>query len=506
MIVVMLGQHKALAFERARILEVSITGRSLILDRGSLDTIREGDLGRFLIQQGPLEGPALGNVAVGEAVKVYQDKSFWYLYAIYDRKAISKDGHLLYAVAKDLTRGRKEFRVIRHQLIATEADAKKSKKTISNPQQQHSIEKNFIPEYDLYDTKLPLDNDVQVEEFSEWEKTDSPEYIEALGKEMSAVSLKDIEATVETETISRKEKERIAQGMVDEMVVKINETKGHLGKLYRDQVRDPDVRQMQKYTSSRPLYFTMQEDRKKAEIISPDVKERIEIAGKFWSGDMSDEQMRRFFIESGLMREHERRRLALESNPSHEFMMRLNYGLTSMADNSDPNYQAPSTSVLLAYEWHMMRTAPNLKRWGVELGYEYGSGRYNLGENNVGTKESGIKGKINYYFMRLPSTIGHTIGFAGLGLGLGSADASAAALSREYSYSKITMPSAQLGFKYRLRSGDENDDFYNVGFGFQFVGTYETHKLSTNEELVDNISGSKSFSELKFSLGLSIYL
>ena len=86
---------------------------------------------------------------------------------------------------------------------------------------------------------------------------------------------------------------------------------------------------------------------------------------------------------------------------------------------------------------------------------------------------------------------------------MGSAEFSSNRLSKGYDY-QILAATGQLGLKYRWRAGDEFDEYIKIGIGFNFLLSYELIKLSTEDNLQDNINGSFKVNDVKFSVGATL--
>ena len=72
---------------------------------------------------------------------------------------------------------------------------------------------------------------------------------------------------------------------------------------------------------------------------------------------MSDEQLRRYFVTSGLSREVERRKLALENREGNEILVRITRGAYDNSDAQDKNYRSLYSALEIGYEYHLMRTS-----------------------------------------------------------------------------------------------------------------------------------------------------
>jgi phage terminase large subunit-like protein len=59
--------------------------------------------------------------------------------------------------------------------------------------------------------------------------------------------------------------------------------------------------------------------------------------------------------------------------------------------------------------------------------------------------------------------------------------------------------------KYRFRTGDLREDNINVGASFNFGINMDIKNFTTNQELEDEIDGKFSVTDLKYTLGMSVF-
>ena len=84
--------------------------------------------------------------------------------------------------------------------------------------------------------------------------------------------------------------------------------------------------------------------------------------GELWSVDMNRDQLRDFFVASGIAIERERQKFALQNEVGHEVFILYGMDLNSHIDSSDKNYQGSGVSlesVMIIF----MRTTPKLNHF-----------------------------------------------------------------------------------------------------------------------------------------------
>jgi len=505
------------AFELVSILDVSSSGRSLILDRGSLEGVELGEFARFVLQQGDLENPNLSNVALGEAIKVESNQSVWYLHEVDNKSKIKGGQRVLYARAKDILEGRRPFKTLNKVVISGEEDllSQKMDESTEEPGMDSKFiqnEENFGVE--LEDGELVKREESDLEKVSfenrdEGKKKDKklPEkYVEAARQELKEVQV-DLKQADKKEGVDQiKEREVLNQlnSNVDQNIAKVNKQRFGLKGLYNDQKRDEQMRWLGGKSFERSTYDQVRDEKKVSEVIDPRSIKKAEQQGDFWSADMSDEQLRRYFVTSGLAKEVERRKLGLENREGNEILVRYTQGLMENHTSDDPNFQSLYGSFDISYEYHLMRTTKTLQNWSVNIGYLKGLGNYDVGGVNARAEETSYRLGLQYYFYNLPSTIRAYTWYVGSAMKMGSSNISSTSLSQEYKYQMVGFEYAQLGFKYRFYSGDDYDEFFNIGVGMTGQISLETTQNRSKEFLADDIDGTFSTNDLKFALGISV--
>ncbi|MBI2520299.1 MAG: hypothetical protein HYV97_07770 [Bdellovibrio sp.] len=501
------------AFELVKVLEVSTSGRSLVVDRGYLEGVQLGEFARFIVQKGELENPNLSNVALGEAVQVQDNQSIWFLHEIDNASVIKVGEQMLYARANDVLEGRRPFKTLKKIILAPAqkipekyADEKRDAK--SREEQMDSdlvfMENDYEKSHTIKEQEKVKTADLMVTEFEETSSEKQTRYVEAANKELSEVNIEGKGKQIDSKKFEEREKKAQLNSVVDHDIKKINSQKNGLKGLYNEQRPDPDNRWLREKIVEQSIYDEVRESKKLDEIVHPRIYKKAEHGGDFWSADMSDEQLRRYFVTSGLAKEITRRKLALENREGNEILVRITRGAYDNSDSQDSNYRSLYNALEIGYEYHLMRTSKLLQRWSVGLDYQKGLGNYDVGPQNARVEETAFKLALHLYLYNLPSSVKAYSWFIGSALRTGSATVTGAAFARSYDYQLMGYEYGHIGVKYRFYSGDDYDDVFNLGIGALAQVAVEQANYRTKDTLNNNIDGTFSTYDLKFSLGLTV--
>ncbi len=501
------------AFELVKILEVSHSGRSLVIDRGYLEGVQVGEFARFIVQQGDLENPNLSNVALGEAIQVNDAQSIWLLHEIDNASKIKAGESMLYARANDILEGRRPFKTLKKLILAPPeklpSKVKDEKRTVKL--QEKKMDSNLVFEEGDYEQSHTIKEsetgnsaDLDLTEFEAVESGKQTRYVEGVNKDLKEVNLEGKGSKIDAKDMKERAKIEQLNSVVDQDIKKYNGQKYGLKGLYNEQRRDPDNRWLREKPVERSVYDEVREQKKLEEIVNPRVYKKAEHGGDFWSADMSDEQLRRYFVTSGLAREVERRKLALENREGNEIMMRMTRGFYNNSDPQDSNYRGLYNALEVGYEYHLMRTSKTLQRWSVGLDYQKALGNYDVGLQNARAQETALKLSLHLYIYNLPSAVRAYTWYIGSGLRTGTATVSSDLFAKKYDYQLLGFEYGHIGVKYRFYSGDDYDDLFNMGVGAMAQLGLEQTTYRTKDQLSDNIDGTFSTYDLKFSLGMTI--
>ena len=110
------------------LLEVSSSGRTIYLDRGTVDGIKEEEYGVLMLK----EETSLGRftvrpVAKIRSVKALSDESVWVAYQVFENRGLVKGAKLTLLSESSLLKGRAEFTSKRTNLVTRNDPAKEVK-------------------------------------------------------------------------------------------------------------------------------------------------------------------------------------------------------------------------------------------------------------------------------------------------------------------------------------------------------------------------------------------
>ena len=275
--------------------------------------------------------------------------------------------------------------------------------------------------------------------------------------------------------------------------------------LYKEQEKDAELREITRKVQIENVFEKKQRERREERFIGPYAIEKIRRNGQRWSADLNDEELRRFFIQSGIEKERRRQEFSLDRNAGHEILLRATTELGNKTAVEDNNNQNTGYSLLIGYEFHLSRSHPDITQWTVEFNAERALRYYDIGGINGRFEEGSFFGAINYYLFNQPNMIRKYLIYGGIGLRRGNAKVTSPSLSKDYAFSFFSIPTIQAGTKYRFSAGDERQDGLDIGVGANFLIQSELTRYSSTSEVTDDIKALFLTVNLRLSFGLSIY-
>jgi hypothetical protein len=509
MTTICLGPEKAFAIGTAKVLEISSTGMSVILDRGSFEGIKLGMRGRLLRPVGDMDRPKFKYLATAEVIKVHSNYSYWYLREINKAEFLDKGQRVVFVTMDEALSGRRDAKYKKRRVILRKGETPlKFIEENENGVPTELIKKDGKYEknnQELTETDPTLDEERIITEFETWAESKNLDYVDEYMQEVATNRETDISEDRNLNDYRKKDGDKLFKSVVDGSVDKFNDYKYSLDTFYREQKKDKDYREIREGVTDQTVYAKYQKQKEERKWVSPQALAKIKRDGKLWSSDMNDDQLRRFFISSGIRRENERQRLALSEYNSNEVTLYYSTALREHYTTNDDNFQGSNYSLGVGYEFHLRRTDPEWDKHTLDLFLIRTIAFYDIGGDKNGRFTEGIvKFGYNYYFINNPATIYRWMFYGGVGLLRGNALMQGIGLVKDYNYSVIGFP-MHLGFKYRFKSGDELDQISGIGWGVNFKFSYEWLKLNNVDLIEDDINGSVSIIDLRFTAGLSAY-
>lgn len=461
-------------FRQAQIEQISFSGRSFALNRGSFHGVKKDAVAEFVwFDSKSNEWFSLGRA---QAMNVINDRSYWFFETFRQDVIVEAPVRVEFVLRDELKGSLRPFQVRQNQVILdkgvhpiryfVERQSLNPDDLVVNTQYDQE-------EFILEDDRPTRAQDITVFGFDEWYESRNLEILKEFNERLPSRHPRGNE---------------MDEDFVDEEIQKIEEVayKSILDAYLRHSpyVRDkrenffynirPDdyYPQIQKTITNENVFQRYQREKVEGQLVSPRVRYRTERDGELWSSDMNEEELRHYFIQTGLKQELERQKRALGRRHSSEISFEFSTPLVTTANNEDPNLQGTNYSLGVHYEFHLVRTSEALTNWGLTLGLERSIAFYDIGGFNAIFSEGHFGLGVHYYFYNYPSLIDKIIGYVAVGIKRGNGDLRSANLIEDYDVQSLRFP-FYLGFKYRFSGADERQVLTGVGWGLNFKFGYE---------------------------------
>ncbi len=471
------------------------------MDQGLLNGLKTGKNG-WLFFSSPKNPVKLKKVAFGEAVKVFPTKSYWYLRKRPAPEYLNHGQRLLLLETDSALQGLAPINVRKKTVYldpkrGPEEYLKSKAMDKGIPEDIIKGGKTSVRSRVLNETALPKHQHIEVTSFSKWDKKEALSLSEDGLPTDHILSSKKVNKGRDPQGIRVQRKSQILENLTDGVVNK--------GKFYKDLddlYKDIEATSLVQNGSLHPTVYDqyIRKKREEKEINSFALEKMIH-EGDLWSVDMDRDQLREFFVASGIAIERERQKFALQNEVGHEIFILYGVDLNSHIDPSDKNYQGSGVSLGIGYDYFLMRTIPKLNHFSLELFLDTSNNYYDFGTKNALTNEFSLKVSLNWY-LRLPSTLRKYIWYIGTGIGSGQASIKNVSFSRRYTAQISEFPFLHLGLKYRF-GGREKGDWFNKSVGLHFLLSTGAKRLTVTEQITDSIEASLNVGGVKFSGGIN---
>lgn len=498
----------AQSMEGAKVLEVSSSRKSLLLNLGFAEGLRNGDRAKLYLKNldEGIDYPKFTYVAEGEVINVKNNVSYWFLRKIKNFQNLRKSKDLVIVrQSKDPRRPFITRRTLRVQGRADDQNYYQVSEDKGIPEDLVFEEGDFFSSSKMKGTQSLKKQDIEMNRkrpYVDMGEEYDDEFDQIVEGRLVPFDGGDEELIAE---IEKKASEKVFDSTTKSSVGKFNDLKYGLQTLYKSQMRDPGTNAKQDIDSLNSRERAALEDQRRRKI-SPSTLARIKREGPRWSQDMTDEQLRKYLIESGIEEEVQRQKRALGEREGHEFTLRYITNLSSNTTTEDPNFQGKDYFLAFSYEWHLFSTARMFKNFTLEFELERGISHYQIAEGiNGRIAEGSLKGYLNWYFLNPPSSLHSYMPYLGIGYKRGNGTLESAEFDTIYTVQQIAMPSAHLGLKYRFKSGDEKSADLKIGYGVNFQLKYEAMRYNIADVIVDDIEPTFTRNQTRMSVGLNVY-
>src|SRR5690606_38733257 len=165
-----------------------------------------------------------------------------------------------------------------------------------------------------------------------------------------------------------------------------------------------------------------------------ETRAKIKKNGELWSSGLTDQELRRTIVESGVIEERERRRRLASNLPSHHISFRYATGLTPQTTEADANNNGNNYGIGFGYEYMLEHASESLASWSIEGVFERGISFQDLGGDGINGRIAwGALGlHVNWFMFSRPSAIRKIIPYVGAAIKRGNGDLESGLLSQSY--------------------------------------------------------------------------
>lgn len=477
------------------LLQVSTSGKTVLINKGMVDTVAQDDYGILLAkeqlrnQQTDQFYTVYKPVAKLKAVKVLNDSSIWVAFKVFIPNAITKNAKLFFLSESDLLQGRTKLKINNKKIIAKKDEiADKLEETMVNDGNFLAKKKDeYYAKDEMHDYQEPTEYDITLIDVDKWEENQLEGELNYEGFYKSPYA----EEFADRKRVHRFEK------MVVIFMKKFNDPNFTLKGLYSLQERQqngtvPD--NMLKNDFFNEYQRDLDEKRKREDKFYKDMLAK----GESWSDDYSDEELSELMYNVGVIREKERRDVIAAMRFNYQMYGAFGLNLINNENLNDrENTQQSKYDLEFAVEYYLFKKFENLNRFSLEVSFRRAQDSFTTGQlNAVSTEYSGAL-HFNWYPFHSPNTIEQNIVYFGAHFRYGLLYASIPSRNEEANYQINSFPGLKAGLKYNF-----NNSFgARASFGFERINIEREVRSADNGVLPDRdtfIDGKLSFALSKF--------
>ncbi len=486
-------------FHHAQVGDVSDSGKSIILDRGMVEGMRPGMKARFYNDESQMD-----YIGVGEVIKVNDSYSFWYFRNVPETLKPKANQKIFFSMQEEVLRGRRPIKVVQTKSVKT-----RNRKSISA---DNSVPNDLIKESEDYvegevavTTQPTVNYDLKTIEETEWSGGGIPIISDDFPGELESVRPKDEPTLSDSGDIREQYKSRTANDMIEGAVDKARVAKSNNS----DGQIAGTVRLEGQLTNSIQNDFSKYQDKLVSQKeLAQETRSRIRKNGELWSAGLTDNELRRTIVESGVIEERERRRKAAANLASHHVNLRYSTSVTPKTSNIDPNNSGNNFEMALGYEYLLEHMTESLSSWSIEGLVQRGITYQDVGGGGINGRIAwGALGlQVHWFPLWKPTAIRKFIPFVGAGIKRGNGDLQSSFLNQAYDV-QLVGTDLHAGLRFRFSAGDEVYNSSPLGLGFIAMISGEQNRFNTTTGLQDrdDIDTVFELSEVRYTFGISAF-
>jgi hypothetical protein len=479
------------------VLQVSSSGKTILLNKGSIDTINPEDYGVLLVKSQEKDKAkdiyydVYRPVAKLKAVKVLNNKSIWVAFKTFIPDSLNKGAKLLLLSESALLEGRTRLKINNKKLISNRNNVEDSvKETVIDDGNFLSHQKDLYYESgEMHKKEIHTDKDITLIDVNVWREKSIPGEMVFEGFYKSPYA----------EQFADRKRVHSFEKMVVSFMRKYNDPKFTLKDLYSEQKRseygDDSVQdKLLKADFFNEYQRDLDERRRRDDKFYKDLLSK----GESWSDEYSDEELSELMYNVGVIREKERRNSIAAQRYDYQVYTSFGLNLINNENLQDrDNTQQSKYDLELGLEYYFLKKFESLRHFSIEASLRRAEDAFTTGTlNAVSTEYSGAL-HFNWYPFISPNSIETNIVYIGLTMRYGLMRAAIFSLNEQANYQVYSFPGLRGGIKYNFNNGFGA----RIAFGLEQLNIEREVRSFDGGELPDRVSyleGKMSFALSKF--------
>jgi len=450
------------ADQEVRLLEMTDSRRTIILNQGRFDGIVQGEMASLsTIREGGRYGESI-LVGKGYAVKIFPSFSIWYLNEINEPKALLKGRKFNFHLFNKIWQGKRKIKVGRRTIVAPIVEKYASrdvKKVIDDARRGYP--KIVVKKDDDYikgkiihdvekDKKVLFDvneKDVEIIDISEWVSL----YSDKSGGDLEKLYISELQVGPSDKEVRDVVKSEYVDGAVSNQIDKVNVEGFDIEYFYRKQKKDDRLSEIRDKVTSPTIYDAYLDSLDEKREANQEALKFMKEEGPRWSEDMSDQQLQDFIVDNAVEHELRRQTHVAGNKMGHEIYFYFGIPIKDNKSKVDSQNQNTSENFMgIGGEYSLGARFKYFDRYTLFANLFRNSAIVNLDNRNGTVTEAGFEGGINWYPFNYPTGIQLNLLYFGIFIGKSTSAITTNGVTSTYDV--VSLPGLQAGIKYRFDS------------------------------------------------------
>lgn len=479
--------HGSVLDNIVRIEEMSSSGKTIYIDKGSTEGILENEFGilvKKILLDNDEKSTIFKPVAKIRAIKAYDHYSVWLIYKTYIPNEIVKKSELFLFSESKLLKGRTDLTYKRTKLITKEGRVQEVKDFLLEGDELAKKNQDYKIISKAHSKEKHFDKDIDLIDIDQWEEGTDDKYF-----------ANGIYRSPYAKDFSKRKRVHTFEKMVVAFLNKYNDPNFNFNETY-----NLGVNNKPKSIINRSIYQSyidqyeqfVQNKIDKEEKFLMDYRKK----GDAWSESYSDSELSEMLNNLSIVRERERRRTLVTSSFENVFYFSMGLNLLDNENlNDNETTESNKYDFELGYEHFPFKLSRKLKDFTFQYSFRRAQDAYFGGLLNVRQTEYSFAGHLNWYPYYKPTVINANILYFGIYTRFGLATASNDSTDEKGNYQLFTLPGFRTGIKYN----------FDNSFGLRMTASYEN--IRTERLVRSSDSGTLPdrtfYREGKISFGIS---